>query len=174
MCGDFARILSFVCCGRAPFQEDEWVRGVLSFGEGDDFARCRRHDARRTLLDGEPRSRDSQVRAPEVMKAVVRANQNNGGSLRHGHSRGSRGGRTDCISACGGTGKGRWVIEGRKKSDSMPGMPQRLKARLRSHSYGAAKAVPLQSGARAGTSSGTLPTAAAGLRRLRPCHSWWR
>jgi uncharacterized protein len=35
-----------------PFQEDDWVGGVLSFGERDDAPH--RHDARRTLLDGEP------------------------------------------------------------------------------------------------------------------------
>jgi uncharacterized protein YcbX len=29
-----------------PFQEDEWVGGVLSFGEGDDAPRHHRHEAR--------------------------------------------------------------------------------------------------------------------------------
>ena len=37
-----------------PFQEDEWLSGVLSFGEGGRRPRHHRHDARRPLLDGEP------------------------------------------------------------------------------------------------------------------------
>ena len=37
-----------------PFQEDEWLGGVLSFGEGDNASCDHRDDARRTLLDGEP------------------------------------------------------------------------------------------------------------------------
>ncbi len=37
-----------------PFQEDEWLGGVLSFGRGGRRPRNRRHHARRPLLDGEP------------------------------------------------------------------------------------------------------------------------
>jgi uncharacterized protein YcbX len=60
------------------FQEDEWVGGVLSFGEGDDApaitaTMC---DARCSMLNLDP---DSASSAPAVLKAVVRANQNNAG-----------------------------------------------------------------------------------------------
>ena len=37
-----------------PFQEDEWVGGVLSFRRWGRRPRHHRHDARRPLLDGEP------------------------------------------------------------------------------------------------------------------------
>jgi uncharacterized protein len=38
----------------APFQEDEWLGGMLSFGGGGRHARHHRYDARPPLLDGEP------------------------------------------------------------------------------------------------------------------------
>ena len=62
----------------APFQEDEWLGGVLTFGEGRRRPRRRRHPARHPLLmvNLDP---DSARSAPEVLKAVVRANQNNAG-----------------------------------------------------------------------------------------------
>src|SRR6516162_9502698 len=61
-----------------PFQEDEWLGGVLLFGEGDDapaiaVTMC---DERCSMVNLDP---DSANSAPEVMKAVVRANQNNAG-----------------------------------------------------------------------------------------------
>jgi uncharacterized protein YcbX len=61
-----------------PFQEDEWLGGVLSFGEGDDAPAIAvtMHDVRCSMVNLDP---DSADRAPEVMKAVVRANQNNAG-----------------------------------------------------------------------------------------------
>jgi len=61
-----------------PFQEDEWLGGVLSFGEGDDAAAVTvtMRDERRSMVNLDP---DSASSAPEVMKAVVRANQNNAG-----------------------------------------------------------------------------------------------
>jgi len=61
-----------------PFQEDEWVGGVLSFGEGDDAPAIAvtMRDLRCSMLNLDP---DSATPAPEVMKAVVRANQNNAG-----------------------------------------------------------------------------------------------
>ena len=61
-----------------PFQEDEWVGGVLSFGEGDDAPAitATTRDARCSIVNFDP---DSASPAPEVMKAVVRANQNNAG-----------------------------------------------------------------------------------------------
>ena len=62
----------------APFQEDEWLGGVLSFGEGDDAPAIAvtMRDVRCSMLNLDP---DSASSAPEVLKAVVRANQNNAG-----------------------------------------------------------------------------------------------
>ena len=61
-----------------PFQEDEWLGGVLSFGEGDDApaVTVTMRDERCSMVNLDP---DSATLAPEVMKAVVRANQNNAG-----------------------------------------------------------------------------------------------
>jgi uncharacterized protein len=61
-----------------PFQEDEWLGGVLSFGEGDDSPAIAvtMHDVRCSMVNLDP---DSASAAPEVLKAVVRANQNNAG-----------------------------------------------------------------------------------------------
>ena len=62
-----------------PFQEDEWVGGVLSFGEGDAAAAITvtLRDVRCSMVNLDP---DSARSAPEVLKAVVRANQNNAGA----------------------------------------------------------------------------------------------
>ena len=61
-----------------PFQEDEWLGGVLSFGEGDGAPAIAvtMRDIRCSMLNLDP---DSASPAPEVMKAVVRANQNTAG-----------------------------------------------------------------------------------------------
>jgi hypothetical protein len=61
-----------------PFQEDEWLGGVLSFGEGDDAPALTvtMRDHRCSMVNFDP---DSASPAPEVMKAIVRANQNNAG-----------------------------------------------------------------------------------------------
>jgi uncharacterized protein len=61
-----------------PFQEDEWLGGVLSFGEGDDAPAITvtMRDDRCSMVNLDP---DSAGPAPEVLKAVVRANQNNAG-----------------------------------------------------------------------------------------------
>src|SRR5260221_14694740 len=61
-----------------PFLEDEWLGGVLSFGEGDDAPAITvtMRDIRCSMLNLDP---DSASSAPEMMKAVVRANQNNAG-----------------------------------------------------------------------------------------------
>jgi uncharacterized protein YcbX len=61
-----------------PFQEDEWLGGVLSFGEGDDAPAIAvtMRDIRCSMVNLDP---DSASPAPEVMKTVVRANQNNAG-----------------------------------------------------------------------------------------------
>jgi uncharacterized protein YcbX len=60
------------------FQEDEWLGGVLSFGEGDDAPAIAvtMRDVRCSMVNFDP---DSAASAPEVLKAVVRANQNNAG-----------------------------------------------------------------------------------------------
>jgi uncharacterized protein YcbX len=62
----------------APFQEDEWLGGVLSFGEGDDAPAIAVtvHDVRCSMVNLDP---DTANPAPEVLKAAVRANQNNAG-----------------------------------------------------------------------------------------------
>jgi uncharacterized protein YcbX len=61
-----------------PFQEDRWLGGVLSFGVGDDApaVAVTMPDGRCSMVNLDP---DSTSSAPEVMKAVVRANQNNAG-----------------------------------------------------------------------------------------------
>ena len=60
------------------FQEDEWIGGALSFGEGDDApaVTVTMRDTRCSMVNLDP---DSARSAPEVLKAVVRANQNNAG-----------------------------------------------------------------------------------------------
>jgi len=61
-----------------PFQEDEWLGGVLLFGEGDDAPSITvtMRDVRCSMVNLDP---DSASPAPEVLKAVVRANQNHAG-----------------------------------------------------------------------------------------------
>jgi uncharacterized protein YcbX len=61
-----------------PFQEDEWVGGVLSFGEGDDdpAIAVTMRDVRCSMVNLDP---DSASPAPEVLKAVVRTHQNTAG-----------------------------------------------------------------------------------------------
>ena len=61
-----------------PFQEDEWVGGVLSFGDGVDAPAISvtMRDIRCAMVNLDP---DTATPAPEVLKAVVRANQNNAG-----------------------------------------------------------------------------------------------
>jgi hypothetical protein len=61
-----------------PFQEDEWLGGVLSFGEGDDAPAITvtMRDVRCSMVNLDP---DSASPAPEVLKAVARTNQNNAG-----------------------------------------------------------------------------------------------
>jgi uncharacterized protein len=61
-----------------PFQEDKWLGGVLSFGEGSDAPAITvtMHDVRCSMVNLDP---DSASPAPEVLKAIVRVNQNNAG-----------------------------------------------------------------------------------------------
>jgi len=62
----------------APFQEDEWLGGVLAFGEADDAPAITvtLRDERCSMLNLDP---DTAIPAPEMLKAVVRANQNHAG-----------------------------------------------------------------------------------------------
>jgi hypothetical protein len=61
-----------------PFQEDEWLGGVLSFGEADDAPAITvtMRDVRCSMVNFDP---DSASPAPEVLKAVVRVHQNTAG-----------------------------------------------------------------------------------------------
>src|SRR5258707_11915839 len=60
------------------FEEDQWPGGVLTFGEGDDApaVAVTVRDVRCAMVNFDP---DGASPAPEVMKAVVRANQNTAG-----------------------------------------------------------------------------------------------
>src|SRR5438105_4654821 len=61
-----------------PFQEDKWVGGVLLFGEPAEGPRVSvtMRDARCSMVNFDP---DSGCCAPEVLKSIVRTNQNNAG-----------------------------------------------------------------------------------------------
>ncbi len=63
---------------QAPFQEDEWLGGVLSFGDGDGAPAISvtQRDVRCSMVNLDP---DSAVSTPEVLKAIFRVNQNNAG-----------------------------------------------------------------------------------------------
>ncbi len=58
------------------FQEEEWLGSTLCFGEEDDAAEIfvTMRDVRCSMVNLDP---DSASSAPEVLKAIVRANQNN-------------------------------------------------------------------------------------------------
>jgi uncharacterized protein YcbX len=62
----------------SPFEEDQWVGGVLSFGAADDAPAVgvTMRDVRCSMVNFDP---DSATPAPEVLKAVVRAHQNTAG-----------------------------------------------------------------------------------------------
>jgi len=62
----------------APFQEDAWVGGEISFGEGSDAPAIAvtMRDVRCSMVNLDP---DSALSTPEVLKAVVRAHQNTAG-----------------------------------------------------------------------------------------------
>jgi uncharacterized protein len=61
-----------------PFQEDEWVGGVLTFGDGDDApaVAVTMRDVRCAMVNIDP---DNGSISPEVLKAAVRANETNAG-----------------------------------------------------------------------------------------------
>lgn len=68
-----------VRCTRAiPFGEDQWTGGVLAFGDADDApaVTVTMRDIRCVMVNIDP---DGGSPAPEVLKAVVRANQNTAG-----------------------------------------------------------------------------------------------
>ena len=60
------------------FQEDAWVGGLLTFGDGDDAPAIAvtTRDVRCSMVNLDP---DSASAAPEVLKTVVRENDNNAG-----------------------------------------------------------------------------------------------
>lgn len=60
------------------FAEDDWVGGVLTFGEGDDAAAIAvtNRDERCSMVNYDP---DSAHRTPELLKAVVRERDNKAG-----------------------------------------------------------------------------------------------
>ena len=63
------------------FQENDWLGGVLSFGKHDDDDNApaiavTMHDIRCSMVNLDP---DTARPTPEVMKTVVRANQNQAG-----------------------------------------------------------------------------------------------
>jgi uncharacterized protein YcbX len=62
----------------APFQEDEWLGGALSFGAGENAPTIAvtMPDQRCSMVNLDP---DSASPAPEVMKALVRTHQNTAG-----------------------------------------------------------------------------------------------
>ena len=61
-----------------PFEEDEWLGGVLTFGGGGDAAAVTvtTRDIRCSMVNFDP---DGGRPSPEILRAVVRANQNNAG-----------------------------------------------------------------------------------------------
>jgi uncharacterized protein YcbX len=61
-----------------PFEEDSWVQGLLSFGEGAEPATIgiTNRDERCSMVNFDP---DSARVAPEVLKAVVRERDNKAG-----------------------------------------------------------------------------------------------
>ena len=61
-----------------PFEEDEWVGGVLTFGDVDGAAAVTvtTRDVRCAMVNFDP---DGGSPSPELLKVVVRANQNNAG-----------------------------------------------------------------------------------------------
>jgi uncharacterized protein len=61
-----------------PFEEDQWLGGVLTFGAADDApaVNVTMRDVRCAMVNFDP---DGGSAAPSVLKAVVRANENTAG-----------------------------------------------------------------------------------------------
>jgi uncharacterized protein YcbX len=66
------------CVRAVPFEEDEWVGGVLTFGEANDSpaVAVTTRDIRCAMVNFDP---DGEDHAYEVLKAVVRTHQNTAG-----------------------------------------------------------------------------------------------
>jgi uncharacterized protein YcbX len=66
------------CLRSDPFEEDAWVGGLLSFGEGDQAATIgiTNRDERCSMINFDP---DSGRATPELLKAVVRERDNRAG-----------------------------------------------------------------------------------------------
>jgi uncharacterized protein YcbX len=64
--------------GDIPFEEDDWVGGVLSFGESDDSALMgiTNRDERCSMVNYDP---DSAGPSPEVLSAIARDRENKAG-----------------------------------------------------------------------------------------------
>ena len=62
----------------APFQEDRWVGGALTFGEGvgAPAIAVTMPDVRCSMINLDP---DTAAAAPEMLRSVVQANQNHAG-----------------------------------------------------------------------------------------------
>ena len=60
-----------------PFEEDDWVGGVLTFGDGDEApaVTVTKRDVRCAMVNIDPDGGST----PAILKAVVRANENNAG-----------------------------------------------------------------------------------------------
>lgn len=78
MSDDFVRISLFDPRVRPRFEEDQWVGGVLTFGDADDApaVTVTLRDLRCAMVNIDP---DGGSLTPEMMKACVRANENNAG-----------------------------------------------------------------------------------------------
>jgi uncharacterized protein len=61
-----------------PFEEDEWLNGLLTFGDANDgpAIAVTMHDVRCAMINFDP---DTANPAPDMLKAVVRANDNKAG-----------------------------------------------------------------------------------------------
>lgn len=61
-----------------PFEEDDWLGGVLTLGDADDApaVTVTMRDVRCAMVNVDP---DAGSPTPDVLKAIVRANQNNAG-----------------------------------------------------------------------------------------------
>lgn len=62
--------------GEVPFAEDEWVGGVLSFGDTDAALAITHRDERCSMVNFDP---DSARPTPEVLKAIARLRDNKAG-----------------------------------------------------------------------------------------------
>ena len=105
---DFVRMSSFVRCA-GPLPGGSMVGRRAHFRRSGRCPRRHGHDARRSLRDGELRSRPGSP-APEVLKAVVRANQNNAGIYGTVTRVGRLAVGQTIVLPCGDRDKRTWVI----------------------------------------------------------------